>query len=632
MNKIYKVIWSKVKHQYVVVSELAHSNGKQSRTSRNSIRSRIAALVVCGAIAAFGVFNTLPNSAYAAENYEYIAFQDDGTLGNKDSDTISLGPNGEYTYVRTKVIDPTKKEGDTGRTQTFWVREGFSIELVENVRFDQNDVENAKTDTVIVSHKSEGANEKGLILSYQNVDNDMHVNTLNGDKLLSSETGMYGGGVNTESTAVTSTSDFVLRKENGDYTNIRVNTEDGTFVTLDSNNGLKYENNKYYFKGEAVDNKNLYVLDYNGKKKIGVFTLGDKLYTGSVYGRNNEILMTGINSQNKLDSYWGTEIDDPEMSISQMTMGDLDERFDKIKKDIVDIHKDDIKEIQVTPANTNDITKGGTIRLQTNGEFDSDGNPTGGVNVPGTITIRNTDNSGINGNDVKIRFGSIDEDETDVEKFTVDAGSKVVGKITTKNGLVEEAGVDDANKTLTGLKINGVDYVLSQGKTYDKGDGISIDESTNKISVALAKDGDQNVSGLHFKDGKLVNDLQVTNVDTETTSEPHNDGGNWTITKTDEKGTSVDLTNTTLSSNVSKEAIADNVAGSGYGNTYTISDTDGNTATLSDVASAATLKNIDVNKIGNLKYGNTTNIVTNNTTVTEAIGDLDNAVSKGWTA
>ena len=66
MNKIYKVIWSKVKNQYVVVSELAHSSGKQSRTSRSSIRSRIAALVVCGAIAAFGV---LPmNSASAAVN------------------------------------------------------------------------------------------------------------------------------------------------------------------------------------------------------------------------------------------------------------------------------------------------------------------------------------------------------------------------------------------------------------------------------------------------------------------------------------------------------------------------------------------------------------------------------------
>ncbi|RGQ79201.1 hypothetical protein DWY77_09935 [Megamonas rupellensis] len=64
MNKIYKVIWSKVKNQYVVVSELAHSSGKQSRTSRSSIRSRIAALVVCGAIAAFGV---LPMNSVSAQ-------------------------------------------------------------------------------------------------------------------------------------------------------------------------------------------------------------------------------------------------------------------------------------------------------------------------------------------------------------------------------------------------------------------------------------------------------------------------------------------------------------------------------------------------------------------------------------
>lgn len=86
MNKIYKVIWSKVKHQYVVVSELAHSNGKQSRTSRNSIRSRIAALVVCGAIAAFGVFSAVPNSAFAADvtvqqatQTQYVAFRADIT-------------------------------------------------------------------------------------------------------------------------------------------------------------------------------------------------------------------------------------------------------------------------------------------------------------------------------------------------------------------------------------------------------------------------------------------------------------------------------------------------------------------------------------------------------------------------
>ena len=641
MNKIYKVIWSKVKHQYVVVSELAHSNGKQSRTSKSSIRSRIAALVVCGAIAAFGVFNTLPNSAFAAENYEYIAFQDNGTLGNEDSDTIKLGPKEEYTYVRTEVIDPTKKEGEDGRIQTFWVREGFNIELVENVRFDQNNIQNAKTDTVIVSHKNPGANEEGLILSYQNVDNDMHVKTLNGDNLYSAETGMYGGGVNTHATPVTTTSHFVLRKKDGSYVDIKTSPNEGSFVTLDDNKGLIYnsENNTYYFKGKAVAKDNMYVLTENNEKKTGVFTLNGELYTDDVYGRNNEILMTGVNSQNKLDSYWGTEIDDPEMSISQMTMGQLDERFDAIKKDIVDVHRDNINKINV---NKNNNGNGGTIGLQTNGSFDEEGNPVGdGEMIPGGITITS---EATTGKDTKIRFAN----EANPDGFTVDAGSKVVGKITTENGVQQEAGVNDANKTLTGLKINGVDYALSQGKTYDKGDGINIDENTNKISVALAEGQDkENASGLHFKDGKLVNDLQVKSYETPT-STTNKDGGNWTITKTDENGESVNLTNTTLDTNASsvynyneskdnlikgdKDTSYENTE---YGRNYKVIDTDGNEVELKDVASADTLKTIDTTKIGDLKYNDftegdsdTTSIVKNDDNLTTAVGKLDNAVNE----
>ena len=47
MNRIYKVIWSKVKHQYVVVSELAHSCTKStsSRVGR-SAAAVLAALVL----------------------------------------------------------------------------------------------------------------------------------------------------------------------------------------------------------------------------------------------------------------------------------------------------------------------------------------------------------------------------------------------------------------------------------------------------------------------------------------------------------------------------------------------------------------------------------------------------------
>lgn len=46
MNRIYKVIWSKVKNQYVVVSELAHSNGKQStKAEKSSISGSLRAMV-----------------------------------------------------------------------------------------------------------------------------------------------------------------------------------------------------------------------------------------------------------------------------------------------------------------------------------------------------------------------------------------------------------------------------------------------------------------------------------------------------------------------------------------------------------------------------------------------------------
>ena len=130
MNKIYKVIWSKVKNQYVVVSELAHSSGKQSRTSRSSIRSRIAALVVCGAIAAFGV---LPiNSAYAATNdvgvakeSQYVAIF--ATTSNlKPNDLSETKDIDGHSYILQKL---------EGTNDWYYVRDGYTIEQIEGKRF-----------------------------------------------------------------------------------------------------------------------------------------------------------------------------------------------------------------------------------------------------------------------------------------------------------------------------------------------------------------------------------------------------------------------------------------------------------------------------------------------------------------
>ena len=493
MNRIYKVIWSKVKHQYVVVSELAHRDGKRSSAASKSMRSRIAALAVCGAIAVFGSFGITEQQVFAAENYQYIAYKaDDSTRVNS---TQRIGPEmwNRYTYVCREVDNP-----QTGEKEKYWVRQGYEIELVLKERFTQSDIPDATTDTVIDARKTDpNADDGDLILSYQNTIKDMKMNTLNGEKLNSTDTARYGGGVNTASVDVSSGSNYVIQRGDkyvdagGSASNLYKN-----FVRVNDGSGkLTYENGIYKFNGEKVATENLYVITNNGTDEVGVFTTteyGNTLYTGDVYGRNNEILMTGLDKDGNLVSYWGTELLDDAATVGNMSLETLQGKFDIVDESIAKIHKDDIKEIQVSKAEN-----GGTIGLQTNGEFGADGNPIGGAMVPGTITIRNTDNSGKDGHDVAIRFGSIDEEGNDIEKFTVDAGSKVVGKVDGQPATTE-------NQTLTGLEINGKNYLLGGSKTYDGGAGINIStDGKNTISVDTVdpKDG----GNLYFTDGGKLN-------------------------------------------------------------------------------------------------------------------------------
>ena len=52
MNKVYQVIWSQVKHAYVVVSEIAKNRTKHSGSSVNTHRSMA---VLCVALLCSGV-------------------------------------------------------------------------------------------------------------------------------------------------------------------------------------------------------------------------------------------------------------------------------------------------------------------------------------------------------------------------------------------------------------------------------------------------------------------------------------------------------------------------------------------------------------------------------------------------
>ncbi|WP_317382291.1 ESPR domain-containing protein [Megasphaera stantonii] len=65
MNRIYKVIWSKVKHQYIVVSELAHRDGKQK--TKTAYASHLVSSVSFALLLTGCMFGSLPYTAFAAE-------------------------------------------------------------------------------------------------------------------------------------------------------------------------------------------------------------------------------------------------------------------------------------------------------------------------------------------------------------------------------------------------------------------------------------------------------------------------------------------------------------------------------------------------------------------------------------
>ena len=653
MNKIYKVIWSKVKNQYVVVSELAHSNGKQSRTSRNSIRSRIAALVVCGAIAAFSAFGALPTSSAYAAGAEATAGQYIAIGGANSSDGYyDRNTRTYYKYYTGSDNKPHKYIFTKTNQGNFWVREGYTIDIVNNPRFGGDDAGDPDKEIIINTYKGEGADSNGLVQSYQNVQESMNINTLNGDKLFSTGTAMYGGAVNTSSTQVTTGEEYII---NEGKTAVKSNNIGQYFhaATYNEKTGL------YSYKGKVVSNENLYVIS----GQVGVFTTtanGNEVYTGDVYGRNNEILMTGVKENGDYVSYWGAEVVDPNATIGSMTVSTLQGKFDEVDSSIEKIHKDDIKQIQVASA-----TNGGTIGLQTNGEFNEDGTAKGGVNVPGTITVTSTGGTGGSGaeHDVKIKFSNTENPDG----FSVDAGSKVEA-VTGDNGKVSQ------------IKINGVDYQLSAGGviggSIDSNGNVNItqdgkpttfvgkiqdwnvksgsvdDNGTLTLNTENAYGGDtgsvtvNNVASTGYVGTKISENNEVitknykdyfaANDNYVESGEVSSDGKKLTLTMRDDSTVDVDLEDFTSGlSGTDYRLVPNTTAGSegiykpdANGDiALTVKDLKTGTTetvTLSDVASAEKLSSVD-NKVGNIDYSSN-NYITDGDNLTVATGKLDTAI------
>ena len=506
MNRIYKVIWSKVKHQYVVVSELAHRDGKRSSAAtKSSWRAMAAALMLTGALTAVPHVGYAVDGGVATEgNYIAVAVVTTTDLPGKfsgewynpnsnkfgndyywngrrwtkcdDSRTFTVG-NQSYTYNKVTV------EG-----KTYWVRDGYTIEISHEKLYP-----GATSDVVIDAFKESGADDGDLLKSYQTLSTQGNITTATGYNIHDTNTGVYGGADNQGGTKTPSDFGYNLDLDHSGNYSTRVSSNgDNKDYPDQVNNFSDYfkpveeVNGTYRYNGQVVGTSNLYVID----GQLGVFVDEQgEIYTGSVLGDSNEILMTAIDGSGDYISYWATKVTDPNATMGSYRISDYNADRLELKNDIKGAHGDDIKQINLVQ---NTDGNGGMIAFQRYGKYDENSDTyTGDYNVPGTITIQNTELSGTNGNDVKIQFGSINEKGENIPQFTVDAGSQV------------EANKADATATsgqLSTLTINGNTYGLPTGTTYSDGNGIAISDS-HEISVdtVAEKDG----GNLYFTDGKL---------------------------------------------------------------------------------------------------------------------------------
>lgn len=482
MNKIFKVIWNEARNAYVVVSEIAKNHGSKSCSTKKLLAMLIATGVMT--CASFDVLAEKPVAEKTAAQ-QYVA------LKAKEFD------------VKPSIISPDRAEWDAQQkgekkiggytyrydeNNRYWVRAGYVLTVDENGgKYTQLSDNAIRADVAYTGTDV----PKGILQSVTSTVAHNGVVTHSGDSLQKITAGSYAGVSHDGGTEVAGSWNYIINDSSWEnsgaeyqdgYVDLKGDNMPIGFKTTDS--GLEWDKAKqtYTYKGKAVDYRNMYVIE----GKLGVFTNygGSEVYTGTVYGKNNEILMT-VKDNGKFYSYWAASVTDPSATMETYPVSKYNSDLAVIDQNITDLNKDIIKEVTLTKD-----TNSAIISLVRNG----------GNAVDGAITVTSGGGTGGSGA-AHDTFVTISNGKTEQ---TFATGSKV-----------EAIGSKDAT---TGIKINGKDYTIKSGSkvsvtqnadektttitvdgkattitdtdtTYTKGDGIAIDKTNkNAISVKLKED------------------------------------------------------------------------------------------------------------------------------------------------
>lgn len=451
MNKIYKVIWNRARHCYVVVSELTKRAGKE-KSIHLTKASRLAVMTICTGALSLGIASIQPAEAAgqptvaATSQNQYVAFlvtvNSGSATGNdngKDTNTF----NGA-TYHKVTLAD--------GKTK-YWVRDGYTLTEGTSGKYTTLSRSDKKFD---VAFTGSGNQPADILSNTTSAVSSTGVSTNVGESLNQVSASAFEGLSQAGGTQVPGNWDYIIYDSSWEghtqaNTSNRTYYKDGYANMYNSSagdkgnprgfvsvgNDLKWNGtlNQYTYKGTAVDTSHLYVIG----GKIGVFTSydGSKVYEGTVYGANNEILMTAMKDGNYY-SYWAAPVTDPSATMATYRVSDYNKDLDVLKSNDVALYHNDIKSVDMTKGGTTTAPTA-TITTMRNGNGTAEA-------VDGAITV--TGGGGTNGQDTTVTLSNTTNGANVSQTFTT--GSKVVANTATTG-----------SSELKSLSINGQDYATA---------------------------------------------------------------------------------------------------------------------------------------------------------------------------
>jgi len=534
MNKIYKVIWSRVRHCYVVVSELAKRAGKE-KSSHPGLAAHLAAGALCVCLLTLGGHGTPAEAAgqpavSAATQNQYVAFLvtvDSGSVKGNDNGQDTNTFNGA-TYHKVTLSD--------GRTK-YWVREGYTLTEGTNGKYTTLSRSDKKFD---VAFTGSGEQPADILSNTTSAVSSTGVSTNVGESLNKVSASAFEGLSQAGGTQVPGNWDYIIYDPSWEG-HTQANTANRTYYKdgyadmynpsagtngnprgfVSVGNDLVWNGtlNQYTYKGKAVDTTHLYVIG----GKIGVFTSydGSKVYEGTVYGANNEILMTAIMKDGKYYSYWAAPVTDPSATMATYRVSDYNKDLDVLKSNDVALYHNDVKSVDMTKGGTTTAPTA-TITTMRNGNGTAEA-------VDGAITV--TGGGGTNGQDTSVTLSNTTNGTKVSQVFTT--GSKVAANTASADSAELKSLTINGREYTTALKFGGDNHGTT---TITKNLSEELDILGGADSTKLT---DGNI-GVNVADGtlkvQLAKDVNLTADGSLTVGNTHVDTNGVTVAHTDSAG------------------------------------------------------------------------------------------------